>query len=67
MSPTTGKAPKSFAYIKRSKRTKAVGFVKSFSSLDQHTFLMDGGLRATGTPMAKKYIARDPGRENRFR
>ena len=34
--------------------------IKSFSSLDQHTFLMDGGLRAHGTLMAKKYIARDP-------
>ena len=34
--------------------------VKSFSRLNQHTFLMDGGLRAHGTLMAKKYIALDP-------
>ena len=36
------------------------GPLETFSSLNQHKFMMDGRLRAKGNPMAKKYVARDP-------
>ena len=36
------------------------GRLETFSSLNQHKFMMDGRLREKGNPMAKKYIARDP-------
>ena len=36
------------------------GPLETFSSLNQHKFMMDGRLREKGNPMAKKYVARDP-------